>query len=382
MQVFAATNGFLDRINVDRVPEFLDGLIAAPALRARRRCSRRSRGGDWSRRDPGGAAQGASTSSPTTSATTSTRRASRSTTSDAERDAARAGRASAAGDADGDERGRRRGGRRAGRGGGARLAHGLTARRQEPDRVGQEHPARSRARWRWSPPRACAAPSSASRAAPVRGRDPPDDAPGGRGGRRRGRRAADPPASTRPRRRSRILLVTGDRGLAGAFNSQILRAGLRAAAEYEGEGSDVVFYASGRRGVSSLTFRGREVAGAYIGFTDRPAYADAREIAEDLMAAYVDGEVDRVEIFYNGYISPLVAGGAPRDAAAAAAGDDPRGATRTSEDDDEATTRATTRSSSTSPTRRRSSSASSPTTSRSRSTARCSSRPRPSTARA
>jgi F-type H+-transporting ATPase subunit gamma len=103
-----------------------------------------------------------------------------------------------------------------------------------------------------------------------------------------------------------ILLVTGDRGLAGAFNSQILRAGLRAANEYEGDGRDVTFYASGRRGVSSLGFRGREVAGGYVGFTDRPAYANAREIAEDLITAYVDDKIDRVDIFYNGYISPLV----------------------------------------------------------------------------
>src|SRR6187397_1248869 len=102
-----------------------------------------------------------------------------------------------------------------------------------------------------------------------------------------------------------ILLVTADRGLAGAFNSQILRAGLRTASEYESDGRDVTFYASGRRGVSSLSFRGREVAGGYTGFTDRPAYADAREIAEALMAAYIDGEVDRVEIFYNGYVSAL-----------------------------------------------------------------------------
>ena len=103
-----------------------------------------------------------------------------------------------------------------------------------------------------------------------------------------------------------ILLVTADRGLAGAFNSQILRAGLRTASEYEGDGRDVTFYASGRRGVSSLSFRGREVAGAYTGFTERPAYADARDIASDLMAAYVDGKVDRVDILYNGYVSPLV----------------------------------------------------------------------------
>src|SRR3954454_23929476 len=102
-----------------------------------------------------------------------------------------------------------------------------------------------------------------------------------------------------------LLLVTGDRGLAGAFNSQIIRAGLRAAAEHEGEGRFLQWYASGRRGVSTLRFRKRDPAGAYVGFTDRPQYANAREIAEDLITAYVDGDVDRVEIFYNGYVSPL-----------------------------------------------------------------------------
>ncbi len=102
-----------------------------------------------------------------------------------------------------------------------------------------------------------------------------------------------------------IMLVTADRGLAGAFNSQILRAGIKAAVDHEREGHKVVFFASGRRGVSSLTFRDREAQGTYTGFTDRPAYANAREIAEDLMTAYIDGDVDKVEIFYNGYISPL-----------------------------------------------------------------------------
>jgi len=103
-----------------------------------------------------------------------------------------------------------------------------------------------------------------------------------------------------------LLLVTGDRGLAGAFNSQILRAGTRAGREYEGEGRSVQWYASGRRGVSSLSFRGFDVAGSYVGFTERPNFPDARQIAQDLMAAYIDEKVDRVEIFYNGYISPLV----------------------------------------------------------------------------
>ncbi|MBJ7522322.1 MAG: ATP synthase F1 subunit gamma [Solirubrobacteraceae bacterium] len=102
-----------------------------------------------------------------------------------------------------------------------------------------------------------------------------------------------------------LLLVTGDRGLAGAFNSQIIRAGLRAAAELEAEGKQVVFSATGRRGVSTLVFRKRDPQGQYVGFTDRPAYANAREIADDLMSAYVDGKVDRVEVFYNGYVSAL-----------------------------------------------------------------------------
>jgi F-type H+-transporting ATPase subunit gamma len=100
-----------------------------------------------------------------------------------------------------------------------------------------------------------------------------------------------------------ILLVTGDRGLAGAFNSQIIRAGVRAGDEYEGK--EIRYYASGRRGVSSLTFRGKEPVGQYTGFTDRPSHADARDIASDLMTAYIDGELDRVEIIYNGYVSPL-----------------------------------------------------------------------------
>jgi len=102
-----------------------------------------------------------------------------------------------------------------------------------------------------------------------------------------------------------LLLVTGDRGLAGAFNSQIVRAGLRAARAHEADGRSTAFSAVGRRGVSTLSFRGKDPVGRYVGFTDRPSYADARNIAEDLIAAYVDGKADRVEIFYNGYISPL-----------------------------------------------------------------------------
>jgi F-type H+-transporting ATPase subunit gamma len=102
-----------------------------------------------------------------------------------------------------------------------------------------------------------------------------------------------------------LLLITGDRGLAGAFNSQIIRAGTRRARELEGEGKQIVWYASGRRGVSSLTFRGHQVEGEWQGLTDRPAFSDARDIAGDIASQYIDGKVDRVEMIYNGYVSPL-----------------------------------------------------------------------------
>jgi F-type H+-transporting ATPase subunit gamma len=102
-----------------------------------------------------------------------------------------------------------------------------------------------------------------------------------------------------------LLVVAGDRGLAGAFNSNAVRAGIAAGREHSGEGHEPVFFASGRRAASSLAFRGFEPADRFTGFTERPAYADARSIAERLMAAFIDEEVDQVEVFYNGYISPL-----------------------------------------------------------------------------
>jgi F-type H+-transporting ATPase subunit gamma len=102
-----------------------------------------------------------------------------------------------------------------------------------------------------------------------------------------------------------LLLVTGDRGLAGPFNSQIIRAGNRRAGELRSEGTEVVWYASGRRGESSLRFRNLELADSWAGFTDRPAFSDARAIADGLASAYVDEKVDQVEVIYNGYISAM-----------------------------------------------------------------------------
>ncbi len=102
-----------------------------------------------------------------------------------------------------------------------------------------------------------------------------------------------------------LLLVAGDRGLAGAFNSNIIRAGIAAGREHEAAGRRVVYFASGRRAASSLIFRGLAPVDSFTGFTDRPNYADARRIAERLMVAYLDEEVDQVEVFYNGYASAI-----------------------------------------------------------------------------
>jgi F-type H+-transporting ATPase subunit gamma len=103
----------------------------------------------------------------------------------------------------------------------------------------------------------------------------------------------------------RIVLVTGDRGLAGAFNTNIIREGIRLKREFAAEGAEVSFSVVGRRGNSTLGFRGETVTNSYMGFTDRPAFTDARNVSKDVVSAYVDEELDRVELVYNRYVSPL-----------------------------------------------------------------------------
>jgi F-type H+-transporting ATPase subunit gamma len=103
----------------------------------------------------------------------------------------------------------------------------------------------------------------------------------------------------------RIVLVTGDRGLAGAFNTNIIREGIRLKREFAADGAEVSFSVVGRRGNSTLGFRGETVTNSYVGFTDRPAFTDARNVSKDVVSAYVDEELDRVELVYNRYVSPL-----------------------------------------------------------------------------
>jgi F-type H+-transporting ATPase subunit gamma len=102
-----------------------------------------------------------------------------------------------------------------------------------------------------------------------------------------------------------VVLITGDRGLAGAFNTNIIRDGMRLGGELREQGIEPTYSAVGRKGVSALTFRKQDLRTSYVGFTDRPGFANAREIGEELTAGYVDGELDRVELVYNRYVSPL-----------------------------------------------------------------------------
>lgn len=103
-----------------------------------------------------------------------------------------------------------------------------------------------------------------------------------------------------------ILAMTGDRGLAGAFNSQVLRRAFTLGRELEAEGQTIRWLVSGKKGRSTMRFRGYDVASDWTGFSDRPAYTDAQAIAHTLTEHYVDGEVDRVILVYNHFDSPLV----------------------------------------------------------------------------
>ena len=103
-----------------------------------------------------------------------------------------------------------------------------------------------------------------------------------------------------------IVPVTGDRGLAGAFNAQILRRSFVLMREVQGAGQKVVFFPSGKKAGSTLRFRRLEVGQAWSGFSDRPAFSDAQTMAHALAEAYTKGEVDRVVIVYNAFVSPLV----------------------------------------------------------------------------
>jgi F-type H+-transporting ATPase subunit gamma len=107
-------------------------------------------------------------------------------------------------------------------------------------------------------------------------------------------------------KRVAVVALTGDRGLAGAFNGQILRRAFALERRLRSEGSDVRWLAVGRKGVSTLKFRRYDLEQSWTGFTDMPSYADAQAVAHRLAELYREEEIDRAVLVYNSYVSPLV----------------------------------------------------------------------------
>ena len=93
-----------------------------------------------------------------------------------------------------------------------------------------------------------------------------------------------------------IVPLTGDRGLAGAFNAQILRRAFALERALQAEGKAVRWITVGKKGRSTLLFRRRELSGSYMGFTDHPGYADAQAISHRVAELFTSGEVDRVTL--------------------------------------------------------------------------------------
>ena len=175
-------------------------------------------------------------------------------------------------------------------------------------------------------------------------------------------------------RRVAILAVTADRGLAGAFNAQVLRRGAALARELDAEGKERRSGSSpARRGARRSASAAARSLGEWTDFTDRPVYADAQGVAHRLAELYESGEVDRVVVIYNAYESPLVQRVTVRDLL-------PISDELLAEGEDERGRGASAATPSSSPSRRRSSRGCSRPTSRRSSTARCSSRRPPSTA--
>ena len=102
-----------------------------------------------------------------------------------------------------------------------------------------------------------------------------------------------------------VLVVTSDRGLAGAYNANVLRLTEELTQTLRGEGKEAKLYVTGRKGQSYFRFRQRPVERVWTGFSERPGYDDAKEIADTLISAFVDGEVDEIHGVFTRYVSGL-----------------------------------------------------------------------------
>jgi F-type H+-transporting ATPase subunit gamma len=102
-----------------------------------------------------------------------------------------------------------------------------------------------------------------------------------------------------------IVAVTADRGLAGGFNAQVIRRSLALQREAQAAGQEVLWFSTGRKAASTLRFRRLNVAQSWTGFSERPAYSDAQTLAHAVSEAFVNGDVDKVVVVYNAFVSAL-----------------------------------------------------------------------------
>jgi F-type H+-transporting ATPase subunit gamma len=106
--------------------------------------------------------------------------------------------------------------------------------------------------------------------------------------------------------RALIVPITGDRGLAGAFNVNIVRTAYGVAQELASEGfSEVAYVPVGKKGTGTINFRGLAIDRAFQGFSVAPTYADAEQVAGHLVARFTEEEANRVVIVYNAFKSVL-----------------------------------------------------------------------------
>ncbi len=104
-------------------------------------------------------------------------------------------------------------------------------------------------------------------------------------------------------RRAAVIVIAGDRGLSGAYNSSVLRAAERRIQELEAIGADVALVAVGRKVSSHFRYRGRRPASAFTGIADRPVPDDAKAVADVVMGSYAAGELDRIDVIYTHFES-------------------------------------------------------------------------------
>jgi len=102
-----------------------------------------------------------------------------------------------------------------------------------------------------------------------------------------------------------VVAMTGDRGLAGAFNANVVRKALAIERELREQGVGTLVLAVGRKGIGSLKFRGCRLEKSWHGLSDRPQYSDAKAIAGELIEMYLSEQVDRVRLVYNHFTSPI-----------------------------------------------------------------------------